>query len=152
MPLRERLTDALKVAVKSRQKVVVATLRLILAALKDRDIAARTKGNSEPISEEELLRLLQTMVKQRNEAIEIYEQGGRLELAEREREEIGVIEGFLPRQLDGAEIEAAVKQIIDETQATNLKHMGATMAELRRRYVGSMDFAKASGIVKRVLS
>lgn len=149
--LRQRLTDALKVAMKRRAVVEVATLRLILAALKDRDIAARTKGDANPIDDDGLLRLLQTMVKQRNEAIVLYEQGGRLELAERERDEIAVIETYLPRQLDEAEIEAAVRQVIEDTGASGLKEMGATMAELRRRHAGSMDFAKASGMVKREL-
>ncbi len=149
--LRQRLTDALKVAQKRRAVVEVATLRLILAALKDRDIAARTKGDANPIDDDGLLRLLQTMVKQRNEAITLYEQGGRLELAERERDEIAVIETYLPRQLDEAEIEAAVRQVIEDTGASGLKNMGATMAELRRRHAGSMNFAKASGMVKREL-
>ncbi len=149
--LRQRLTDALKVAQKRRAVVEVATLRLILAALKDRDIAARTKGNANPIDDDGLLRLLQTMVKQRNEAIALYEQGGRLELAERERDEIAVIETYLPRQLDEAEIEAAVRQVIEDTGASGLKNMGATMAELRRRHAGSMNFAKASDMVKRDL-
>jgi uncharacterized protein YqeY len=149
--LRQRLTDALKVAMKRRAVVEVATLRLILAALKDRDIAARTKGDANPIDDDGLLRLLQTMVKQRNEAIALYEQGGRLELAERERDEIAVIETYLPRQLDEAEIEAAVRQVIEDTGASGLKNMGATMAELRRRHAGSMNFAKASDMVKREL-
>ena len=149
--LRQRLTDALKVAMKRRAVVEIATLRLILAALKDRDIAARTKGDANPIDDDGLLRLLQTMVKQRNEAIGLYEQGGRLELAERERDEITVIEAYLPRQLDEAEIEAAVRQVIEDTGASGLKNMGATMAELRRRHAGSMNFAKASDMVKREL-
>ncbi len=149
--MRQRLTDALKDAQKRRAVVEVSTLRLILAALKDRDIAARTKGDANPIDDDGLLRLLQTMVKQRNEAIALYEQGGRLELAERERDEIAVIETYLPRQLDQAEIEAAVRQVIEDTGASGLKQMGATMAELRRRHAGSMDFAKASDMVKREL-
>ncbi len=150
--LRQRLRDALKDAMKRRAELEVATLRLILAAIKDRDIAARGKGQAEGIDDDELMRLFQTMVKQRQEAIALYEQGGRLELAEREREEIGVIETYLPAQLDDDEIEAAVKQMIDETGAASLKEMGATMAELRRRFAGRMDFAKASGMVKRQLS
>ncbi len=149
--LRQRLTDALKDAQKRRAQAEVSTLRLILAALKDRDIAARTKGDANPIDDDGLLRLLQTMVKQRNEAIGLYEQGGRLELAERERDEIAVIETYLPRQLDAAEIEAAVRQVIEDTGASGLKNMGATMAELRRRHAGSMNFAKASDMVKREL-
>ena len=150
--LRQRLRDALKDAMKRRAELEVATLRLILAAIKDRDIAARGKGQAEGIDDDELMRLFQTMVKQRREAIALYEQGGRLELAERERDEIGVIETYLPAQLDDDEIEAAVKQMIDETGAASLKEMGATMAELRRRFAGRMDFAKASGMVKRQLS
>jgi uncharacterized protein YqeY len=149
--LRQRLNDALKAALKRRAQVEVATVRLILAALKDRDIAARAKGNAEGIGDDDLLQMLQTMVKQRNEAITLYEQGGRLELAEREREEITVIESFLPRQLAEGEIEAAVSQVIEETGAATLKDMGATMAALRQRYAGRMDFAKASDIVKRQL-
>ncbi|MFQ5954258.1 MAG: GatB/YqeY domain-containing protein [Kiloniellales bacterium] len=150
--LRQRLNDALKDAMKRRAELEVSTLRLILAAIKDRDIAARGKGQPDGIDDDELLGLLQTMVRQRQDAIALYEQGGRLELAERERDEIGVIETYLPRQLDEDEIAAAVKQVIDETGAASLKHMGATMAELRRRYAGRMDFAKASGMVKRQLS
>ncbi len=150
--LRQRLRDALKDAMKRRAELEVATLRLILAAIKDRDIAARGKGQTEGIDDDELMRLFQTMVKQRHEAIGLYEKGGRLELAERERDEIGVIETYLPAQLDDGEIEAAVKQMIDETGAASLKEMGATMAELRRRFAGRMDFAKASGMVKRQLS
>ena len=150
--LRQRLRDALKDAMKRRAELEVATLRLILAAIKDRDIAARGKGQAEGIDDDEIMRLFQTMVKQRREAIALYEQGGRLELAERERDEIGVIETYLPAQLDDDEIEAAVKQMIDETGAASLKEMGATMAELRRRFAGRMDFAKASGMVKRQLS
>jgi uncharacterized protein YqeY len=149
--LRQRLNDALKDAQKRRAQVEVATLRLILAALKDRDIAARTKGNAEGIGDGELLQMLQTMVKQRNEAIALYEQGGRLELAEREAEEIAVIESFLPKPLADGEIEAAIEQVIEETGASTLKEMGATMAILRQRYAGRMDFAKASEIVKRRL-
>ena len=150
--LRQRLRDALKDAMKRRAELEVATLRLILAAIKDRDIAARGKGQAEGIDDDEIMGLFQTMVKQRREAIALYEQGGRLELAERERDEIGVIEAYLPAQLDDGEIEAAVKLMIDETGAASLKQMGATMAALRRRFAGRMDFAKASGMVKRRLS
>ena len=150
--LREQLNEALKGALKRRATVEVATLRLILAALKDRDIDARSKGNMEGIGDTEVLQLLQTMIKQRRESISMYEQGGRLELAEREQEEIGVIEAFLPQQLDDAEIEAAVDAVIAETGASGLRDMGATMAELRQRYAGRMDFGKASGIVKQRLA
>ena len=150
--LRERLNEALKGALKRRATVEVATLRLILAALKDRDIDARGKGNMEGIGDAEVLRLLQTMIIQRKESIALYEQGGRLELAEREQEEIHVIEAFLPQQMSQPEIEAAVDAVIAETEATSLRHMGATMAELRQRYPGRMDFGKASGYVKQRLA
>ncbi len=150
--LRQRLNEALKDAMKRREDLEVSTLRLILAAIKDRDIAARGQGNAEGIGEDQLLQLLQTMIKQRMESIALYEQGGRLELAQQEADEINVIRKFLPEQLDDLEIAAAVRTVIEETAAASLKDMGPTMAELRKRYAGRMDFAKASGIVKQHLS
>lgn len=149
--LRTRLNDALKDAMKTKNARAVSTVRLILAALKDRDIAARTRGESDPISDDEILQLLQTMVKQRREAIELYKQGGRDELALQEAEEIAVIETFLPRQLGEAEVKAAVSALITEIGATGIKDMGRVMTELRTRYAGQMDFAKASGVVKDTL-
>ena len=129
----------------------VSTVRLIMAALKDRDIAARGKGNTEGISDDEILETLQTMVKQRRESIEMYEQGGRLELAEGEREEITIIERFLPQQLGDAEIGAAVDQVIADIEAGSLKDVGKVMSALRDRYAGQMDFGKASSLVKAKL-
>ncbi len=150
--LRERLTDALKDAMRSQEKRATATLRLILAALKDRDIAARSKGNSDGIDETEILQMLQTMIKQRQESIAHYEQGGRAELAEREAEEIAIIRGFLPEQLGEIETQKAVDEVIAEVGAAGLKDMGKTMASLKERYVGQMDFGLASSYVKERLS
>lgn len=149
--LRTRLTEALKEAMRARNQRAVSTLRLILAALKDRDIAARAHGVTDGIPDTEILAMLQTMIKQRREAITLYEQGGRLELAEQEREEIAVIEQFLPRQLDDDEVKDAVGAVIREVGASGLKDMGRVMAELRARYSGQMDFAKASGVVRAAL-
>jgi uncharacterized protein YqeY len=150
--LREQLPGALKAALKDKDACAVSTLRLIMAALKDRDIAARSKGNMDGIDEDEILQMLQTMVKQRRESISMYEKGGRLELAEQEREEIGIIEGFLPAQLDDAAIEAAVDATIAGVGATGIKDMGAVMGALRANFAGQMDFGKASAIVKARLA
>ena len=146
--LRGRIKAELKEAMKARERRKTATLRLISAALKDRDIAARTKGVQDGIDETQILGMLQTMVKQREESIDHYEQGGRLELAEQEREEIAIINDFLPPRLDEAAMEAAIGSVIDELGAASIKDMGRTMAELRQRYAGQMDFGKASGLVK----
>jgi hypothetical protein len=150
--IRQRLNEALKEAMRGKDTVGIATIRLILAALKDRDIAARAKGNTEGISDDEVLSLLQTMVKQRRESIALYEQGGRLDLAEQERAEIEVINRFLPQQMDEPAIRDAVNHVISEIDATGLKDMGRTMAALRDRYAGQMDFGKASGMVKEQLA
>ena len=149
--LRQRLSDALKDALKSKDQVGVSTIRLILAALKDRDIAARSKGNMDGIGEDEILGLLQGMIKQRQESIALYEKGGRLELAEQEKSEIGVIERFLPKQMSEAEITAVVKDAIRETGAQSIKDMGKIMAILKGRHAGQMDFSKASALVKQTL-
>lgn len=149
--LRTQLTDALKQAMKARNDRAISTLRLILAALKDRDIAARAKGNYDGISDEDIRGMLQSMIKQRRESIALYEQGGRCELAQQEGEEIVVIEGFLPKQLGPAEIERAVRELIAEIGAQGIKDMGRTMAAMKQRYSGQMDFSKASGVVKQLL-
>lgn len=150
--LRSRLNDALKVAMKSKDTLAVSTLRLILAALKDRDIAARGKGNTDGISEDEVLEMLQKMVRQRRDSIEMYTKGGRDELAEREANEIVVIEGFLPQSLGEAEMRAAIDAVIAELNAASIKDMGRVMAELKQRFAGQMDFGKASAIVKEILA
>ncbi|MEK9707928.1 MAG: GatB/YqeY domain-containing protein, partial [Alphaproteobacteria bacterium] len=123
-----------------------------MAALKDRDIAARSKGNMDGIPEDEILQMLQTMVKQRRESISMYEKGGRLELAEQEGEEIAIIQRFLPEQLDEAATKAAVDKTIADIGAGGLKDMGAVMGALRENYASQMDFGKASAIVKARLS
>ncbi len=149
--LRNAIPEALRAALKNQEKRAVSTVRLIIAALKDRDIAARGKGNTDGIGDDEILQMLQTMVKQRHDSIEMYEKGGRLELAEQEREEISIIEGFLPQQLGDAEIGAAVDQMIAEVGAGGMKDMGNVMGALRDRYAGQMDFGKASALVKEKL-
>ena len=146
--LRERLSDRLRLAMKGREKRAVSTLRLILTAIKDRDIATRGNGDADGISDQEILKVLQTMVRQRNESIALYERGGRLELAKQETEEIGIIETFLPERLDDAATEEAIRSVVGEIGASNIKDMGRTMAILRERYAGQIDFAKASAVVK----
>jgi uncharacterized protein YqeY len=150
--LRNAIPEALRTALKDQDKRAVSTVRLIMAALKDRDIAARGKGNTEGIGDDEILQMLQTMVKQRRDSIEVYEKGGRLELAEQEAEEIAIIERFLPQQLGEAEIATAVDQVIADVGAGGLKDMGNVMGALRERYAGQMDFGKASTLVKQKLS
>lgn len=151
MMLRDDVSAELKDAMRAKNTVKTATLRLILAAIKDRDIAARTDGVFEGIGEEEVLKVLQTMVKQRRESIKMYEQGNRPELAAQEAQEIAIIQSFLPEQMDDQEIEAAVTAVIKEIEANSLKDMGTSMGLLRERYSGRMDFGKASAILKSVL-
>lgn len=150
--LRTRLNEALKEAMRAKNQRVVSTVRLILAALKDRDIAARSRGVMDGIDEAEMLSMLQTMIKQRGESIKLYEQGGRLELAEQEREEIAVIEGFLPKQMSDEEVAGAIRTVVGEIGPTSIRDMGKVMAELKARYAGQMDFSKVSGAVKQQLS
>ncbi len=149
--LRTELTDSLKVALKAKDERAVSTLRLILAALKDRDIAARGKGNSDGINEDEILQMLQKMVKQNREAIEMYEKGNRPELARKEAEEIGIIERFLPKPMSPEEIQAAIEAVVAENGASTIKDMGGVMGALKARYAGRMDFGKASALVKERL-
>ncbi|AUN29947.1 GatB/YqeY domain-containing protein [Niveispirillum cyanobacteriorum] len=150
--LRQTLNEALKDAMRAKNSRGVATLRLILAALKDRDIAARTSGNQDGIDDAAILSMLQTMVKQRRESIIMYEQGGRTELAQQEKEEIDVIEAFLPRQLNEDDTREAIAALIAELGATGVKDMGKVMAELRGRFAGQMDFTKASALVREKLA
>jgi uncharacterized protein YqeY len=126
----------------------VSTVRLIVAALKDRDIAARSRGVTDGIPDEEVLQMLQQMVKQRRESITLYEQGNRLDLAQQETEEIDIISRFLPKQMSEAETTEAVKTVIGEIEAKSLKDMGRVMAVLKERFAGTMDFTKASSLVK----
>jgi len=150
--LREKFKDDLKLAMKARNERATSTLRLIQAALKDRDIAARGRGKMDGIDEAEILSMLQSMIKQRRESIEQFEKGGRPELARQEQEEIAVIEGYLPQQVGDAEAEKAVKDLIAELGAASIKDMGRTMAALKERYAGRMDMTKASALVKQALT
>lgn len=150
--LRTRLTDALKTAMKDKDATSVSTLRLILAALKDRDIAARGKGDKDGISEDEVLGLLQSMIKQRRESIALYEKGARMELAQGEAEEISIIEKFLPEQMGDDDIAEAIAAVIADVDASTLKDMGKVMGALKGKYAGQMDFSKASALVKERLS
>ena len=151
MQLRERFTAEMKGAMKAGDKERLATVRMIQAALKDKDIEARGLGK-DPASEEEILSLLQKMIKQRTESATVYVQGGRPELAENERAEIAIIESFLPKQMDETEMKAAVEAAILETGAAGPKDMGRVIAALKSTFAGRMDFAKASGLVKAALA
>ena len=147
--LRQRLSEALKEAMKSRDERATATVRLILAALKDRDIAARTRGKTDGVEDDEILGLLQTMIKQRRESIAMFEKGGRTDLVEKEQGEIAVIERFLPQQMSDAEMAAAVKAVVAELDIASVKDMGKAMAALKESYAGRMDFSKANGLVRQ---
>ena len=149
--LRQAFSDRLKEAMKARDSRTVSTVRLILAGLKERDVAARGQGNLDGLSEAEIQRMLQAMIKQRRESIALYRQGNRPDLAQQESEEIAVIESFLPRQLDESEIEAAAKAVIDETGATTVKDLGKVMAVLRERHASVIDLGRAGAIVRRLL-
>ena len=149
--MQEQFSEALKAAVKSQDKIRIATLRLITAAIKDRDIAARTADNRDGVSDEEILQVLAKMVKQRHEAATTYEEAGRLELAEQERSEIAVIEEFMPSQLDEDAMSAAVDAALAELGADSLKDMGKVRGRLKDKYAGQMDFGKAGALVKEKL-
>jgi uncharacterized protein YqeY len=152
MGLREQFNDQMKTAMKAGDKKRLATLRLVLAALKDRDIANRTEDSRDLLGDDEILSLLAKMIKQREESAETYDKGNRPELAASEREEIAIIREFMPKQMDEAEARSAAQKVIVEVGAASMKDMGKVMAALKERYAGQMDFAKASGLVKGLLS
>jgi len=149
--MRETITAALKTATKAQDKRRISTLRLVSAAIKDRDIAARTAGKGEA-TDAELLELLAKMIKQREESEKIYVDAGRAELAKQEAEEIAIIREFLPKQLSEADTQKAIGDAIAEVGASSVKDMGKVMATLKARYAGQMDFAKASALAKAKLS
>lgn len=149
--MHERFNEALKVALKSQDKIRISTLRLINAAIKDRDIANRTDNGGEGVSEEVVLEILAKMIKQRHESLSAYEEAGRLDLADQERSEIAVIQEFMPRQLEDDEIIAAVDTALAEVEAQTLKDMGKVMGLLKQKYTGQMDFGKAGARVKEKL-
>jgi uncharacterized protein len=148
--MRERFTQDMKEAMRSGDKRRLATIRLVQAALKDKDIEARGAGKGQA-SDEDILGLLQKMIKQRQESAAIYEGAGRAELAQQEREEAEIIASYLPKQLDEAETRQAIETAIKETGAASMKDMGKVIGVLRGRYAGQMDFAKASAFVKEML-
>ena len=150
--LREKLNEALKEAMRAGDAPARDTVRLILAKLKEVDIAQRTEANREGVGDDKILSMLQGMIKQRNESIQLYEKGNRADLADKEKAEIGVIERFLPQQMDEAAVEAAVKEAVASAGAKSIKDMGGVMAALKTKYAGQMDFAKASAVVKKTLS
>ena len=151
MELREKIGEALKTAMREKDTLRLSTLRLINAAIKDRDIAKRSEGGDggdAGVGGDEILQILGKMVKQRQESARAYEEGGRLELAEKERDEIGVIEDFLPRQLDERETDAAITAAIAETGADSIRDMGKVMGALKAKYTGQMDFGAVGPMVK----
>jgi uncharacterized protein len=150
--LRDNLAEALKEAMRARDMTTVGAVRLILAKLKEVDIAARTETSREGVADDRILSMLQGMIKQRNESVVLYEKGNRPELAEKEKAEIAVIERFLPKQMDEAAVAAAVAEAVASTGAKTVKDMGGVMAALKAKYAGQMDFAKASAAVKKALA
>ncbi|MGB1034825.1 MAG: GatB/YqeY domain-containing protein [Primorskyibacter sp.] len=152
MELRARVTAAMKQAMRDKDSARLSTIRLINAAIKDRDIAARGDGNEDGVGEAEILQILGKMVKQRRESAKTYEEGGRLDLAESELSEIPVIEGFLPRKLSDAEVDAAVDAAMTEVSASSLRDMGRVMAVLKGKYTGQMDFGAVGAMVKSRLA
>lgn len=149
--LRDELQNSLKEAMKSKDMKSVSAIRLIIAGQKEKDVEARGKGQ-EKASDAELLSMMQTMIKQRNESIKIYQQGNRQDLADKEQAEIDVINRFLPKQLGGEEIEAAVKAAVAATGAASIRDMGKVMGALKTQYTGQMDFAAASAVIKKILA
>ena len=152
MTLRTRISEALKKAMKDKEADRLSTLRLINAAIKDKDIDARAKGNDEGVGEAEVLAILGKMAKQRMESARAYEEGGRLDLAEQERTEIGIIEEFLPRQLSDDEVGAAIEAAIGEIGAESIRDMGKVIGALKAKYTGQMDFGAVGPMVKDRLS
>jgi len=151
MELRAQVTTSLKKAMKAKEAHKLSTLRLINAAIKDRDIEARAEGKDEGVGNDVVLAIMGKMIKQRQESAKVYEEGGRMELAEKEREEIGIIEEFLPRQLSDDEADAAVTAAISEVGAQSIRDMGKVMGALKVKYMGQMDFGKAGPMVKAKL-
>lgn len=148
--LRDDLQNALKESMKNRDMTMVGAVRLIIAGMKEKDVDARGKGQ-EKASDSDLLAMMQNMIKQRKDSIKMYTDGNRQDLADKEQNEINVIEKFLPKQMGDAEVEAAIKAAIAATGAASMKDMGKVMGELKAKYVGQMDFGKANGAIKNLL-
>ena len=150
--LRDEIKLKLNECLKNQDKKSISTLRLVLAAVKDRDIAARSNGNNSGISDDEIKLLLQTMIKQRKESADIYEKAGRLELLDSENKEIEIISYFLPKQMTNVEISEAIEKIIKETDASSIKDMGSLMSKLKKDYAGRCDFSLVAKIAREKLS
>jgi uncharacterized protein YqeY len=150
--LRQTITDSLKAAMKAKDEIGTSTFRMVLAALKERDIEARGRGKAEGIGEPEIMAMLQNLIKSRRDSIELYRKGGRPELAAKEEAEIAVIQKFLPQQMDEAATQAAVRKLVEELGAKTVKDMGRVMAALKERHAGQIDMARAGAIVKQHLS
>lgn len=150
--LRDRINDSLKQAMKAGDKRRTGTLRLVNAAIKDRDISKRTSGPDAGVADASIVEVLAKMIKQRQESLGIYEQAGRSDLAAQEREEIDIIEGFMPRQMSGEEVKSAIEAAIKAVGATGMKDMGKVIAELKARHAGQVDVGKASAVVKGMLA
>jgi len=149
--VREIINEAVKDAMRSKDKLRLSTLRLINAAIKDKDIALRVEDRPDGVSSSEILQILGKMVKQRQESARAYEEGGRLELAEQELSEIKIVEEFLPRQLSDDDVANAIQKIISSVGATSIRDMGKVMASLKEKYTGQMDFGKAGTTIKKIL-
>ena len=149
--LRIKISDELKTAMKAGDKLRVSTLRLVASAIKDRDIQNRTAGPDSGVNDAQIVEVMAKMVKQRQESVAMYEQGGRPELAQQERSEIDIIQSFMPKQLSEAEVKSVVAAVIQETGAQSVKDMGKVMAGLKAKYAGQMDMAKAGAVVKSLL-
>jgi uncharacterized protein len=149
--LREKINESIKLAMKAQDKLRLSTLRLVNAAIQSADIAAETTKKP-TLSDDDVLALMQKMIKQRQESVTVYDQAGRKELADKERDEIEIIKGFLPQQMSEDEAKAAIAAVIKETGAGGMKDMGKVMAVLKERHAGKMDFGKASGLVKGLLA
>jgi uncharacterized protein len=148
--MREKIAEALKHAQKAQDRTCVSTLRLIMAAIQDRDIANRSAAK-DPVSDEEIVAILSKMVKQRQESARAFDEGGRIELADQEREEIAIIKSFLPKQLGEDDVKRVCQQVVSDVGADGLRDIGRCMNALKAKYPGQMDFGKASGIVKGLL-
>lgn len=146
--MRSRLANALKDAMKAKDNTRLSTLRLINAAIKDREIALRGDASIDGVGDAEILAILAKMIKQRQDSIKAYEEAGRLELAESEREEIAIIQEFLPKQMDDSEVQNAISDAIEKTGAESIRDMGKVMASLKSDFAGQMDFGKVGGMVK----
>jgi uncharacterized protein YqeY len=152
MSLREKINEQFKIALKSKNKTLVSTLRLVLAAIKEGDIANRTSEKKEIVKDMEIIKILRRMKKQRQESADLYKKGGRQELLEAEESEIKIIDMFLPKQLNEEETKTICKNIIESLEATSVKDMGKIMGSLKQKYSGSIDFSKANTIIKDLLN